>query len=119
MKVLFAPAVALALVGLPVAAQTQAPGARPPGVTFRSQRGEIENAMAERQKQLAAMPPDQRRVMPQLMAGRGPSSEGEVTFASDKACTGKAVLTTVQGRPEKMNIGPVARWISADCDGVQ
>ena len=169
-------ALVLAVVCVPAAAQTQqAPGLWEHSVTFRSQGGEMEKAMAEMQKQLAAMPPDQRKAMEQMMAGRGvgtgpkantfrvcvtkedaarsmgpqmadgnctqevvqrsagtlkikwqcagrePSSgEGEVTFASDKAYTGKAVMTTtVQGRPETMNVDQSGRWISAECGAVK
>lgn len=46
--------------------------------------------------------------------------EGEITFISPKAYTGKAVVqTTVQGVTEQMNIEQKGRWLSADCGEVK
>lgn len=48
------------------------------------------------------------------------SGEGEITFISPKAYTGKAVVyTTVQGVSEQMNIEQKGKWLSADCGGVR
>ena len=168
-------AAALAAVSIAAAAQTQAPGLWEHSVTFKTQSGEMEKAMADMQKQLAAMPPEQRKQMEQMMAGRGigmgpkgntykvcvtkeeaarqaapkmsdanctqdvvqrsaqtmkvkwtctgqnPSTgEGEVTFKSDKAYTGKAVVTsTVKGKPETTNIEQSGQWLSADCGDIK
>ena len=61
----------LAFVSFAASAQTQAPGLWEHSVIFKTQSGEMEKAMAEMQKQLAAMPPEQRKQMEQMMAGRG------------------------------------------------
>lgn len=46
--------------------------------------------------------------------------EGEITFISPKAYTGKAVVqTTVQGVTEQMNIEQQGKWLSADCGDVK
>lgn len=46
--------------------------------------------------------------------------EGEITFISPKAYTGKAVVqTTVQGVTEQMHIEQKGKWLSADCGGVK
>jgi hypothetical protein len=176
MKVLSAAcAVALSVACLAAAAQTRAPGLWEHSVTFKTQSGEMEKAMAEMQKQLAALPPEQRKQMEQAMAGRGvgmgpkgntfqvcvtkeeaarqalpkmgegdctqdvvqrsgytlktkwqctgknPSSgEGEITFQSDKAYTGKAVMTTtMHGKPETMNVDQSGRWLAADCGAIK
>ena len=168
-------AAALVLVGACASAQTQAPGLWEHSFTIKSQNGEMEKAMADMHKQLASMPPEQRKAMEQMMAGRGagvgpkgntfkacvskeeaarqtgpqlaegnctqqivqrnaatmkvkwectgrePSSgEGEVTFKSDKAYTGRSVVTsTVQGKPEKMTIEQAGQWVAADCGAIK
>ena len=65
--------VALSLAGaLPYAsAQSMKPGLWEYQSTMKSQSGEMEAAMAEMQKQMATMPPDQRRQMEQMMAQSG------------------------------------------------
>jgi hypothetical protein len=53
--------------------------------------------------------------------GEHPSSgEGEITFTSDKAYSGKAVVTTTRnGKPETMNIEQSGQWLAADCGAVK
>lgn len=175
MKALPVFSAALALVGASALAQTQAPGLWEHSVTFKTKSGEMEKAMAEMQAQMAAMPPEQRKAMEQMMASRGvgmgpkgntfkvcvskeeaarqmgpqmaegnctqqvlqrsagtlkmkwecagrdPSSgEDEVTFKSDKAYTGKGVVTsTVKGKPETMNIEQSGQWLAADCGAIK
>ncbi|HEY8048326.1 MAG TPA: DUF3617 domain-containing protein [Ramlibacter sp.] len=133
--------------------------------------------MAQAQQQIANMPPEQRKMMEEMMKQRGmslnvrsggtamtvkycmtpemaarkdvpaqrgdcktthepmgpgkmkiaftcanpPSSgEGEITFASAEAYSMKMVVnTTVQGRPEKMNMESTGRWLGADCGDVR
>ena len=67
--VLFATAVALS--GFGAQAQTQAPGLWEHSFTMKSDDAKMEKAMAEMQKQLAAMPPEQRKQMEWAMASRG------------------------------------------------
>jgi hypothetical protein len=45
-------------------------------VTIQSQSGEVEQAMREMQEQLAALPPEQRQMMEQMMAQQGISMDG-------------------------------------------
>ena len=168
-------ALLLAAMSSVAVAQSQAPGLWEYSVAFKSKGGEMEKALAEMQKQLAAMSPEERKAMEQAMAGRGlsmgpkghtvkvcvtkedaarmaapqmqepgckqdvvqrsgstvrtkwqctganPSSgEGEVTFAGDKAFTGKAVVNSVNnGKPETLNIDQSGKWLAADCGTVK
>ena len=57
-------------------AQTQAPGLWEHAISMKSQDGQMDKAMAEMQKQLASMPPDQRKQMEAAMAGRGGAGMG-------------------------------------------
>jgi hypothetical protein len=168
-------AAALALTVLTAGAQTQAPGLWEHTMNMRSQGGEMDKAMAEMQKEMAAMPPEQRKQMEQMMSGRGvsigpkgttvkvciskeqaarpaepkladgctqqvdrrsgntvrfkfdctkpePSSgEGEMTFQSDKAYTGKSTLTTqAKGKAgQQMSMEMSGKWLSADCGDIK
>lgn len=48
------------------------------------------------------------------------TGEGEYTFISDKVHKGHTVVdTTVQGKPERMEMEHSGRWISADCGDVK
>lgn len=142
--------------------------------TMKSQSGEMEKTMSEMQQQLAGMPPEQRKMMEQMMASQGmslgpnnqtvriciskekaaqglvpqqdgncsqevierrgntvkmkftcagnpPSSgEGEITFSSPTAYTGKSIInTTVQGKPERMTVEQRGKWISYDCGNIR
>ena len=167
-------AAALTIGCLPAFAQTQAPGLWEHSFKMKSQDGELEKGMAEMQKQMAAMPPDQRKQVEQMMASRGMSmgaqgtvvkvcvtkedaarkaepqfregctqqvvqrsansmkvkfqctqprpmsGEGEMTFISDKAYTGKSTLTSqVAGKPQQMNMEMAGKWLAADCGSVK
>ena len=171
-RVLFFLAVALSTQG--VFAQTQAPGLWEHSFTMKSDDGKMDKAMAEMQKQMAAMPPEQRKQMEAAMASRGvkvgaggtsvkvcvtkeeaakppearmsagnctqkdiqcsgntmkfkfectqpPSTgEGEMSFVSDKAYTGKTTVTSqVAGRPQQMNIEMQGKWLASDCGDVK
>ncbi|GAA4427074.1 DUF3617 domain-containing protein [Acidovorax lacteus] len=62
----------LASVALPAIAQTKLqPGLWEMASQFKTQSGQMEAAMAEMQKSLAAMPPEQRRQMEQMLAQQG------------------------------------------------
>lgn len=155
-------------------AQSIKPGLWEHAFTIKSASGQMEGAMAEMQKQMAALPPDQRKMMEQMMAqqgvGMGPkgqsvkicitpeeaarqevpaaegnctqkvtqrsgntikvsfscgaphpsSGEGEISFQSPSAYTGKTtVTTTVQGKPERMDMTTTGKWLSADCGAVK
>lgn len=52
-------------------AQSLRPGLWEHGFTMKSAGGQMEGAMAEMQKQMAALPPDQRKMMEQMMAQQG------------------------------------------------
>lgn len=54
-------------------------------------------------------------------AGNPPTSgEGEVVFHNPTHYAGKAVLeTAIEGRPERMTVEQVGKWISADCGAIK
>lgn len=139
--------------------------------------GEMAQAMAEMRKQMAAMPPEQRKMMEEMMAKQGtqmPSAapgggmavkicmtremvernaipaqqgdcrttqqsrsgntikvafactnppsrgEGEVTMASPEAYSSKmSVTTTVEGKPQKLDMRSSGKWLGADCGAVK
>ncbi len=71
-----------ALAALPPAhAQSQRPGLWEHTSTYQSASGEIAQAMAEMHRQLAAMPPEQRRMMERMLAqqGTGLAADGRST----------------------------------------
>ena len=165
---------AMLLTALSAGAQTQAPGLWEHVVSMKSAGGEMENAMAELQKQMAAMPPEQRRQMEQMMSSRGVtlgaqgttvkvcvtkeqaarpaepkltgdckqqdvqrsgnsmkfrfdctrpeavSGEGEMTFPSDKAYSGKTRVTRqADGKGQQMTMEMSGKWLSADCGDIK
>ena len=165
---------AVALVCLGAHAQTQVPGLWEHSFSVKSDDERMDKAMAEMQKQLASMPPEQRKQMEAAMASRGvkmgaggssvkvcltkeqaekppearmgrgdctqkdvrrsgntmkfkfectkpPSSgEGEMTFISDKAYSGKSVVNTqVAGKPQQMTIEMQGKWLASDCGDVK
>jgi hypothetical protein len=139
--------------------------------------GEMESKMAQAQQQMANMPPEQRKMVEQMMAQRGmqmaggagghsmkikmcmtkemvernempqqqrgdckstvqprvgnttrmsftctnPPSSGEGTYTlngPDSYTMKMVVNTTVQGRPETMNMEGSGRWLGADCGDI-
>ncbi len=65
------PAIPLTLAALGASAQSMKPGLWEHSFTLKSQSGQMEKGMAEMQKQLASMPPEQRKQMEQMMAQSG------------------------------------------------
>lgn len=63
----------LALAAQPAAAQSLKPGLWEINNKMQSSSGQVEKAMAEAQKQMAAMPPEQRKMMQDMMAKQGVS----------------------------------------------
>ncbi len=61
----------LTLAAFGASAQSMKPGLWEHSFTMKSGSGQIEKAMADMQKQMAAMPPDQRKQMEQMMAQSG------------------------------------------------
>ena len=145
---------------------------------MQSASGQMEQQMAQAQQQMANMPPEQRKMMEEMMARQGvkmgtaggggmtmkvcmtkemvernempsqqqrgdckttsqsrsgnimkmafactnpPSSgEGQFTFNGSEGYTMKmAVNTTVQGKPETMNMDATGKWLGADCGDVK
>jgi hypothetical protein len=137
---------------------------------------QMQQQMAQAQQQMANMPPEQRKMVEEMMKQRGvsmsvrsgggmtvkycitpemaarkevpaqrgdcktshtpmgpgkmkiaftcsnpPSSgEGEVTFSSPEAYSMKMVVnTSMQGRPEKVNMDSSARWLGSDCGDIK
>ena len=64
-------AAALVLAASAASAQNMKPGLWEITTKMKSSNGEMEKAMAEAQKQMAAMPPEQRKQMEGMMASRG------------------------------------------------
>ena len=87
-------------------AQTQAPGLWEHTFTMKSQNGEMERAMEQMQQQMAAMPPEQRRKIEEMMASRG------VTMGA-KGTTAKFCLTKEQAAK------PAEPQLNADCSRQQ
>ncbi|WP_397411035.1 DUF3617 domain-containing protein [Polaromonas sp.] len=61
----------LFLLAQPVAAQSLKPGLWEINNKMQSSSGQMEKSMAEAQKQMAAMPPEQRKMMQDMMAKQG------------------------------------------------
>lgn len=167
-------AAALALTAIDANAQTQAPGLWEHTFKLTSQGGEMETAQAQMQAQLAAMPPEQRKKIEEMMKSRGVtmgaqgtamkfcltkeqaarppeahmtgdcqqtdvkrsgntmsykfactrpqqvSGEGQVTYAGDKAYTGKSTMTTqIKGQPQQMGMDIAGKWLAAECGDVK
>jgi hypothetical protein len=155
-------------------AQTLKPGLWEVTNKTQTGAGRMQPQMAEMQKQMAAMPPEQRKMMEEMLARRGaklgaggemtvkvcmtremversempvqqgdcktthqsrsgntmkmgfacanpPSSgEGQMVFSSPEAYSSKlAITTTVQGRPEKVDMESSGKWVGADCGSVK
>ena len=64
-------AASLALTTLGASAQSMKPGLWEHSFTMKSQSGQMEKGMADMQKQMASMPPEQRKMMEQMMAKNG------------------------------------------------
>ncbi|MEP7298838.1 MAG: DUF3617 domain-containing protein [Burkholderiales bacterium] len=167
-------AAAMAFVSFSASAQTQAPGLWEHSFTMKSDDPKVDAAMAQMQKQMAAMPPEQRKQMEAAMAGRGiklgaggtsvqvcitkeqaakppearmssghctqkdmqrsgntmkfkfectqpPSTgEGEMTFISDKAYSGKTLVTSQrEGKSQLMTMEMQGKWLASDCGDVK
>jgi hypothetical protein len=170
---------AAALVAFATTAGAQAlkPGLWEVTHKMNSGNSQMDQQMAQMQKQMAAMPPAQRKQMEEMMAKQGtqmpgaaprggmsmkmcmtkemaerseipaqqgdckttqqsrsgntmkmaftctnpPSSgEGQYTFTSPEAYSMKMVVTTtVQGKPQKMNMEGSGKWLGADCGNVK
>jgi hypothetical protein len=157
-------------------AQTMKPGLWEITMNMHSQSGQMEQNMARAQQQMAAMPPEQRKMMEEMMAQRGvklgsagpqgmspkvcltkeqiernqmptqqrgdcqssnsrsgntvnvkftcsspPSTgEGQITITSPDSYSMKMVVnTTMQGRPERMDMDGSGKWLGADCGSVK
>jgi hypothetical protein len=152
------------------------PGLWEQTMTMKTGSGEMEAKMAQMQQQLANMPPEQRKMVEDMMAKQGmgmagsgrnttikmcvspeqaeraempqqdgnckqemversggtvryrfsctgehpTSGEGEYTMTNPSSYSGKAtVLTQVKGKPEKIDMTTVGRWVSADCGNIK
>ena len=83
---------ALASGALGVAAQTMKPGLWEINNKMTSSSGEMEKAMAEAQKQLASMPPDQRKMMEDMMAKQGVGLGKGAGSTAVKVCMTKEMV---------------------------
>ena len=117
-------AVAL-LAAVPVLAQDMKPGLWEHAVTLKSSGGEMEAAMASMQREMANLPPEQRRQMEAMMAGRGigMGAPGQphtmrVCVTPEQAARG-VMPTKEEGRCERTNLsrsGKTVRFAFA-CEG--
>jgi hypothetical protein len=73
-------------------AQTMKPGLWQINNKLSSSSGEMEKAMAEAQKQLANMPPDQRKMMEDMMAKQGVGMGAGAGTTSVKVCMTKEMV---------------------------
>ena len=64
-------AAALTALALPAAGQTLKPGLWEVTNKMQTSSGEMEKSMAQMQQQMASMPPEQRRMMEEMMAKQG------------------------------------------------
>jgi hypothetical protein len=170
-------AAALVAFASTAGAQTLKPGLWEVTHKMNGANSQVDQQMAQMQKQMAAMPPAQRKQMEEMMAKQGtqmgggtpaggtgmkmcmtkemaerseipaqqgdckttqqsrtgntmkvaftctnpPSSgEGQYTFTSAEAYNMKmTVTTTVQGKPQKMNMEGSGKWLGADCGNVK
>lgn len=150
-----------------------APGLWEHTFSVKSRSGQMEDAMARMQQQLAKMPAEQRQRMQAMMAAEGTtlgpkgntsrvclskeraaradmllqddctqktlsrsgstikfkftcsgppasSGEGEYTLSGDKAYRGHSVMnTTMQGKPDRIEMQQSGQWISADCGAIK
>ena len=166
---------ALALAPVVATAAGMSPGLWEQKVKFKSQSGDMEAQRAHMQAEIAALPPEKRQMVEQMMARKGMSldaqgttlrtcvtkeqaermeplpmnkeeckqdvvsrtassmkvkwtcggnepstGEGELHFSSDKAFTGRAVVNGVrEGKPDRMDVESVGKWVSADCGDVK
>ncbi len=74
------------------AAQTLKPGLWQIDSKLSSSSGEMERALAEAQKQLATMPPDQRKMMESMMAKQGVGMVAGAGTSSVKVCMTQEML---------------------------
>jgi hypothetical protein len=170
-------AAALVAFASAAGAQTLKPGLWEVTHKTQSANGQMDQQMVQMQKQMAAMPPAQRKQMEEMLAKQGTqmpaaapgggmsmkmclttemaerseipaqqgdckttqqsrsgntmkmaftctnptsSGEGQYTFTSPEAYSMKmAVSTTVQGKPQKMNMEGSGKWLGADCGSVK
>jgi Protein of unknown function (DUF3617) len=173
------------LTSTQASAQKLAPGLWENTSTMKGQGAEAEAARARMQEQMAKMPPEQRKMMEQMMSKQGAgggmnagnamdmmagkpttmrvcitpeqaardfvpptesrckvdsrdrdgntlrmkvscsgepasTSDIEMTFAGDRAYSGKVVVNTVdKGKTRRIDITQAGRWVAADCGGVK
>ncbi|HUP05825.1 MAG TPA: DUF3617 domain-containing protein [Caldimonas sp.] len=88
--------VALAFVSLPAAAQ-MAPGLWEHTVKFKSQSGDMERQVAEAQARMASLPPDQRKMVEEMMAKRGMSMNAQGMTA--RSCVTKEQAARMEPLP--------------------
>ena len=83
---------ALASGAFGAAAQTMKPGLWEINNKMSSSSGEMEKAMAEAQKQLASMPPEQRKMMEDMMAKQGVGMGRGVGSTAVRICMSKDMV---------------------------
>jgi len=93
--------VAALLAGAPAQAQKLAPGLWEHSMTMKSSDPRMNEGMARMQKELAAMPPEQRQQMEAMMAAQG-MNLGMAAGAGGPAIVAKVCLTPEQAARDEM-----------------
>lgn len=94
-------AVAALLAGAPAQAQKLAPGLWEHSMTMKSSDPRMNEGMARMQKELAGMPPEQRKQMEAMMAAQG-MNMGMAAGAGGPAIVAKVCLTPEQAARDEM-----------------
>jgi Protein of unknown function (DUF3617) len=94
-------AVAALLAHAPVQAQKLAPGLWEHSMTMKSSDPRLAEGMARMQKELAAMPPEQRKQMEAMMSAQG-MNMGMAAGAGGPAIVAKVCLTPEQAARDQM-----------------
>ena len=83
----------------------------------RAERGELPEPDDQRNCKRDSMTRSGSTMKFKMSCTNPPSSgEGEFTFSSDKAFTGKMLMDTqVKGKPERIEMQQTGKWLSADC----
>ena len=84
--------VLLLACALPAGAQTMKPGLWEIKSSIKSSNGELEKSMGQLQQQLAGLPPEQRRMVEDMMAKNGVNVSGGGTGMSMKTCLTQAMV---------------------------
>jgi len=116
--------------------------------SITSESGQLEQAMEQAKAMMESLPPEQRKMVEDMMASQGismdfanntlrvciteaqaqrnqlpqfgdNSCDQEIVSSSDERNGDMVINTTMNGQPEKLTATTKGKWISADCGNVQ